>query len=210
VKKSTISIGNKRVILDIADSPDLRTVGLMNRLALDENSGMLFVFDECKPRSFWMKETYIPLSIAYLDEAGKILNIEKMAPLDPTGVRSSRPARYALEMNEGWFEKNGVTEGDVIPVPGAKPMNEQKLRRLIREILKEGFVSHSDEPRVGDEVVNNNTGCKHYQSRGEVLDIKDLDDDMGKAIVYRCRNSGDNWDVGDILAKTMDQLTRIK
>lgn len=206
MKRATISIGNKSVILDIADSPELRTAGLMNRLTLDENAGMLFIFDECKPRSFWMKETYVPLSIAYLDETGKILNIEKMSPLDLTGVKSAQPARYALEMNEGWFEKNGVTPGDVIPL-GAKFMNEQRLRNLIREILKEGFVSHSDEPKIGDAVINNNPGCKHYQSRGEVLDVKDLDNDMGKVIVYRCENSGDNWSVGDVLEKTMDQLT---
>jgi len=210
MKRSAVRIGDKRVILDIADSPDARTVGLMNRLTLDENTGMLFVFDECKPRSFWMKETYIPLSIAYLDDFGKILNIEKMVPFDLTGVRSKHPARYALEMNEGWFEKNGITPGDMIPLPRDKTVNETKLRKLISDILKENFVSHSDEPQIGDTVVNNNTGCKHYQSQGEVLDIKDLDDDMGKVIVYRCKNSGDNWSVGDILQKTMDQLTRVK
>jgi len=68
-----------------------------------------------------MKETYIPLSIAYLDKAGMILNIEHMSPLSLDSVQSSAPAMYALEMNEGWFEKNGIDVGDVIvgiPTPG--------------------------------------------------------------------------------------------
>lgn len=102
------------IVAEVADSPETRTRGLMCRLSLKENAGMLFVFSESQERSFWMKETYIPLSIAYLNEAGVILNIENMAPLNLASVRSSGRAMYALEMNEGWFEKHGIRAGDMV------------------------------------------------------------------------------------------------
>jgi len=110
----TLSVKNIRVTVEVANCLQSRQQGLMNRLSLQENAGMLFIFEETAPLSFWMKETYIPLSIAYLDEGGTITNIEAMAPLDLSSVRSTLPARYALEMNEGWFERNGVRAGDRI------------------------------------------------------------------------------------------------
>jgi uncharacterized membrane protein (UPF0127 family) len=99
---------------EIADCQKTRSQGLMGRLSLEENAGMLFVFDDVKPRSFWMKETYIPLSIAYLDKHGKIINIEAMSPLNLQGVRSMQPAKYAIEMSEGWFSKNNVVPGNIV------------------------------------------------------------------------------------------------
>jgi len=214
-KNILLKIGEHRVSADIADTPDARTQGLMHRLTLDENCGMLFIFDESATQSFWMKETYLPLSIAYLDGRGKIINIEKMVPLDLTSVRSTGPARYALEMNEGWFERKGIRPGDIIQLPqnvmrstSEIRMTEGALRSLIRTMLKENFVSHSDEPLIGTHVVNNNPGCKHFQSEGEVLEIKDLPGAAGKVIVYRVKNNGADFSPGDILEKTMDQLTR--
>ncbi len=91
----------------------------MYRKSLAENSGMLFYFDKPQPVGFWMKNTLIPLSIAYLDEKGEILEIYPLTPLDetPTTSRSYR-VKYALEMNQGWFKKNGVKPGDrVYPIP---------------------------------------------------------------------------------------------
>jgi len=114
LRDATITINGIEVVVEIADCDQSRAQGLMQRITLDEDCGMLFVFEESAPRSFWMKETYIPLSIAYLDEGGSITNIEDMAPLDLSSVRSTIPARYALEMNEGWFERNGVRAGDRI------------------------------------------------------------------------------------------------
>lgn len=69
------------------------------------------------------------------------------------------------------------------------------------------YVSHDFEPRLGDVVVNNNKGCKHYGSIGKVVDIKDLPEDKGKTICYKCQNSGPNWKLGEILEKTPDQLS---
>ena len=102
------------IVAEVANSPETRSRGLMCRLNLKDDSGMLFVFSESQERSFWMKETYIPLSIAYLNELGVILNIENMSPHNLSSVQSSGPTMYALEMNEGWFEKNGIGVGDMI------------------------------------------------------------------------------------------------
>lgn len=108
-----------RVAVEVSDRPESRARGLMFReeLALDE--GMLFVFDREQYLSFWMKDTLIPLSIAFVDRTGIIFQIEDMEPLDAeTMHRSSQPARYALEMNQGWFERNGVEAGDRVAFSG--------------------------------------------------------------------------------------------
>ena len=99
---------------EVASTPLKRSLGLMYRDSLGPDQGMLFCFPDCEPRSFWMKNTDIPLSIAYADDAGVITNIEDMHPHDLKSARSSAPATYALEMVQGWFEKNGVAPGDKI------------------------------------------------------------------------------------------------
>ena len=73
---------------------------------------MLFVFESAEPLGFWMKNTYIPLSIAYIDNGGRILNIEDMAPQTETTHWSKGPGRYALEMRKGWFAERGIRAGD--------------------------------------------------------------------------------------------------
>ena len=98
--------------LEIADTPLKRSVGLMYRKELEPDSGMLFVFPENDTQSFWMKDTHIPLSIAYINEDGVIINIEDMEPLSLNGVPSLGPCKYALEVNKGWFEENGIQAGD--------------------------------------------------------------------------------------------------
>jgi len=79
-------------------------------------------------------------------------------------------------------------------------------KRQLRRIIKEVFQSHTREPLPGDKIVNVNSSCKHFQSRGEVDAIDELPDDQGKLVVYTTTNSGNNWNIGDILEKTMDQL----
>ena len=110
----SLSINGVRIIAEIADCPESRTRGLMHRLTLAEDEGMFFIFPDVRERSFWMKETYLPLSIAYIDTRGRIVNIEKMTPLDLTSIKSTGSTKYALEMNEGWFERNRVYVGDTI------------------------------------------------------------------------------------------------
>jgi uncharacterized membrane protein (UPF0127 family) len=98
--------------IEIADTDIKRSQGLMYRRKLDTNSGMLFVFPQDQHMNFWMKNTYIPLSIAFIDKQGKISEILNMKPLDDSIIYSSKSkARYALEVNLGWFNKNSINAG---------------------------------------------------------------------------------------------------
>jgi len=112
-----LQIADKTISIEVADNDQTRALGLMHRETLEENSGMLFVFESERKRSFWMKNTLIPLSIAYISKNGEIKEIYDMYPLDETAVKSTRSVLYALEMNQGWFEKNGIEVGDVIIIP---------------------------------------------------------------------------------------------
>ena len=98
--------------VEISSDPESITKGLMHRKQLDNGSGMLFCFPDQQERSFWMKNTEIPLSIAYANNDGNILNIEDMNPNNEEGVRSQGPATYALEMSKGWFDQNNIVPGD--------------------------------------------------------------------------------------------------
>jgi uncharacterized protein len=112
--------GEVRVRVEIADSPDEQERGLMDRTALAEGRGMLFVFPDEEVRSFWMKNTLIPLSIAYMDSEGRIVDLQDMKPLDDEEPHyvSAEPAQYALEVNQGFFEEHGVKVGDRAELPG--------------------------------------------------------------------------------------------
>ncbi len=92
-----------------------RARGLMFRYHLAQDSGMLFVFEKDDVLRFWMKNTFIPLSIAFIDRDGIIANILEMTPHDTTTpYLSARPVRYALEMNSGWFHSRGIRPGDTV------------------------------------------------------------------------------------------------
>jgi uncharacterized protein len=93
-----------------ADFPT-RMQGLMYRKSLAPNSGMLFVFDELAGHCMWMKNTYIPLSVAFVDAAGVITNIADMTPHSEESHCAARPALFALEMERGWFAKRGIKPG---------------------------------------------------------------------------------------------------
>ncbi|MDQ3910520.1 MAG: DUF192 domain-containing protein [Actinomycetota bacterium] len=108
---------NIEVEVEIADNEAERMKGLMERTELAENAGMLFVFEEEQPRSFWMKNTLIPLSIAYIDAEERIIDTQDMQPLDETVHRSAGPAMYALEVHQGFFEERGVEVGDTVELP---------------------------------------------------------------------------------------------
>jgi len=104
----------KELRVEVADTYFKRELGLMRRKKLSKDSGMLFKFPYYNRQSFWMKDTYIPLDIAFIDDDGYVLQIESMSPLSTKAVISNDPCRYALEVNKGWFEKNEVREGSVI------------------------------------------------------------------------------------------------
>ncbi|MDR3147480.1 MAG: DUF192 domain-containing protein [Treponema sp.] len=103
---------------EIARSQEERQRGLMFRKDLAEGRGMLFVFDRDQILSFYMKNTRIPLSIAFIRSDGGIAELRNMRPLDETTIQSSRSVRYALEVPQGWFERAGITVGDRLLLSG--------------------------------------------------------------------------------------------
>src|ERR1700679_3418983 len=109
-----IVVRGMELVAEVAATPEAQERGLMYRRSLADNAAMLFAFPDSAPRGFWMKNTFIPLSIAYLDDAGRVESPLAMAPLDDTIRYSSPgPARFALEVNFGWYDVHGVGPGDV-------------------------------------------------------------------------------------------------
>ena len=102
--------------VEIARTDEERAKGLMYRTELPEGEGMIFIFEREQPLSFWMKNTLIPLSIAFIASNGRIIDIKDMEPLDLSSVPSSAPARYALEVPQGWFSRAGVNTGDIVRI----------------------------------------------------------------------------------------------
>jgi uncharacterized membrane protein (UPF0127 family) len=106
--------------VEVADTPDARNLGLMRRDHLDENAGMLFVFDTEAPRYFWMKSTLIPLDILFIGADKAIVDIQTMTPCanDPCPLYASKaPAKYALEINSGEASRKGMKEGQTVLLP---------------------------------------------------------------------------------------------
>lgn len=106
-----VIFGADTVRAEVARTPELRERGLMYRESLDPGRGMLFVFPDVQTRSFWMKNTFIPLDIAYLDANLRIVDIQAMEPMDENTYPSARPAMFALEVPMGWFAEAGVGVG---------------------------------------------------------------------------------------------------
>lgn len=109
-----LNAGFHRVEAEVAANNPARMQGLMNRKAMPQQHGMLFVFPVEAQHCMWMKNTFLPLSVAFIDAAGRILNIEEMQPQTENNHCAARPARYALEMNAGWFAQRGIKAGDAI------------------------------------------------------------------------------------------------
>lgn len=96
---------------ELANTPESRMKGLMFRKTLGTSDGMLFVFDEPQRQCMWMRNTYVPLSVAFIDANGVILNVEDMEPLTENSHCAAGAAKYALEMNKGWFASRGLKAG---------------------------------------------------------------------------------------------------
>lgn len=109
-----LDILNYVVIAELAETTATRSAGLMYRTHLPENNGMLFVFPESGVHCMWMKDTVIPLSVVFLDETKKIINLAAMVPGTLTPHCSAGASKYALEMNIGWFEKRRIKAGDAV------------------------------------------------------------------------------------------------
>ena len=102
-------VANGHVIeAEVADAPDELTTGLMHRTAMAADHGMLFVFPGDGHHCMWMRNTLLPLSVAFLDDQGRVINIAEMTPQTDTRHCSARPARYALEVHGGWFARHGI------------------------------------------------------------------------------------------------------
>ncbi len=115
----TIKVKDKTLKVKLAITPAQQRQGLMNvqgmpPTKLPENEGMLFIYRREEILSFWMKNTTLPLSIAFIDKKGNITEIRDMEPRGLGSVRSAKPAQYALEVNKGWFTKNNVKIGDKV------------------------------------------------------------------------------------------------
>lgn len=106
-----LTIQGHRLTVEVAHTAPARSQGLMHRRVLPENRGMLFVFPTVSVHSMWMMNTHIPLSVAFLDERGVILNIEDMEPHTRDSHPAAAPARYAIEVNRGWFRQRGIGPG---------------------------------------------------------------------------------------------------
>lgn len=109
-----LSAGMYRIQAELAHTPQTRQVGLMYRESMPENRGMVFAFAEAARQCMWMRNTLIPLSVAFMDGEGRILNIEDMRPQTDDSHCSAGPAKFALEMNQGWFTKRGIGVGHLI------------------------------------------------------------------------------------------------
>ncbi len=115
-----LNAGMHLIQAEVAQTPDERATGLMFRETMGANEGMLFAFEQPGTQCFWMKNTLLPLSIAFLADDGTVVNIADMQPKTLDSHCSERPVRYVLEMNQGWFAKRGVKAGSRIGGPPFK------------------------------------------------------------------------------------------
>ena len=113
----TVKINNAKLRVKLALTGKQMAKGLMDIAEMPENEGMLFCYPEEKILTFWMKSTPIPLSIAFIDKDKKIIQIEDLEPYDESSVSSDTPAKWALEANQGWFDRNNISVGDKINIP---------------------------------------------------------------------------------------------
>ena len=106
-----VTIAGHKATIEVASTDAQRSNGLMHRRMLPENRGMLFIFPDIAMHGMWMMNTYVPLSVAFLDREGRIINIEDMQPQTQNTHSAAKPAKYALEMNLGWFAKRNIKPG---------------------------------------------------------------------------------------------------
>ena len=109
-----LGFGMYRIEAEVAHTFETRQTGLMNRTAMPLHRGMVFVFPEARAHCMWMKNTPLPLSVAFVDDHGKVINIEDMQPHTTDNHCAAGPARFALEMNLGWIAERGIKAGDTL------------------------------------------------------------------------------------------------
>jgi uncharacterized protein len=117
LERVKLAAGMHRIDAQVAATPEQRQTGLMHRREMPQHEGMIFVFDQPAKQCFWMKNTLLPLSAAFIADDGTIVNIEDMKPLALDSHCSVQPVRYVLEMNKGWFAKKGIKAGAKLQSP---------------------------------------------------------------------------------------------
>ena len=115
-----LAAGMHVIDAQVAATNDQRMTGLMHRKEMPQHEGMLFVFDVPSQQCFWMKNTLLPLAVAFVDDDGTIVNIDEMKPQTLDSHCSAKPVRYVLEMNTGWFSKKGIKPGTRLAGPPFK------------------------------------------------------------------------------------------
>ncbi len=116
-----LSAGMHQIDAQVARTTAERSTGLMHRREMPQHEGMLFIFEQPSVQCFWMKNTLIPLSAAFVDDDGRIVNIEDMKPQTTDGHCAKEPVRFVLEMNQGWFAKRGLKPGTKLAGPPFRP-----------------------------------------------------------------------------------------
>jgi uncharacterized membrane protein (UPF0127 family) len=117
LRRTVIQAGMFQIDAQIASNPQQRQIGLMFRKDMPAHEGMLFVFEEPQKQCFWMKNTLLPLSAAFVDDEGAIVNLVDMQPQTSDSHCSDKPVRYVLEMNQGWFAKKKIGKGFLLKSP---------------------------------------------------------------------------------------------
>ena len=112
--RTQLTVGMHRIDAQLATTDAQRATGLMARTSMPEGEGMLFVFERAGVQCFWMKNTLIPLTAAFIDDDGSIVNLADMQPLSEDNHCSTRPVRYVLEMNQGWFAERHIRAGHTV------------------------------------------------------------------------------------------------
>jgi len=122
LERTTITAGMHLIDAQVAQTPEQREIGLMQRKEMPQREGMIFIFDRPGQQCFWMKNTVLPLTAAFVADDGTIVNMEDMKPQTTDPHCSAEPVRYVLEMNRGWFAKKGIKAGSKLggPLFGAK------------------------------------------------------------------------------------------
>ena len=119
--RTELRAGMHRIDAQVASRPPERQIGLMQRQSMPQHEGMLFVFERAGIQCFWMKNTPLPLTAAFIADDGRITNLADMQPLDEQSHCSSEPVRFVLEMNQGWFRSKGIQAGQRLHGPMFRP-----------------------------------------------------------------------------------------
>ena len=117
----TLNAGIHVITAELARTPEQREIGLMFRVSMPANHGMLFIYDQPGQQCFWMKNTLLPLDVAFIADNGTIINIDRMKPRTLDSHCSAKPVRLVLEMNDGWFAKRGIKAGSRLTGPPFAP-----------------------------------------------------------------------------------------